>query len=439
MKKTIRHLSFVILLSAAFPALGQYQIINTASPLSTNIQVSSAYLTVPGYFTNAAYTASNPAAITVGDSWPTGAAKINSNFNYLQTSFAYLLNVPNLINTNALAEMAAFSAYLATNVSSGSVSLPSNVVYSVQTAIAFQTNNAYWHASNFLATVNGLYSWKIYGGSDGGNPPFNCPVSLVGSFNGSTWFLLTNGFWCSNTISVSLVTNGSPGDYYSFPADGGHQVTPGNAVLTTLTDWSHAGQLGVAANLAQMATTNYVANAIANASSSFATATTNATTTTTYMIAGQPIFTTAQLQTWGQPIWTGLDATGTNFLIQLMTTNISGFTLQSNTDLGLLNGWQTDTNYTMVSASGTNTITIPINYAVPSTCFRIIKNTASTLTIWPTLSVPSGTLYPSNAWSLASITNAMPNFSFWTGNSNGQALVTLSLSNGVVRYLQILR
>jgi hypothetical protein len=53
---------------------------------------------------------------------------------------------------------------------------------------------------------------------------------------------------------------------------------------------------------------------------------------------------------------------------------------------------------------------------------------------------PVGTIYPSTPWNLAAITNAMTakGMSFWTGNSNGQALVTLSLSNGVVRYLQSL-
>ena len=43
----------------------------------------------------------------------------------------------------------------------------------------------------------------------------------------------------------------------------------------------------------------------------------------------------------------------------------------------------------------------------------------------------AGTVYPSNTWNLAAITNAMPNYSFWVGNSNGQALVSVYLANGV--------
>lgn len=50
-----------------------------------------------------------------------------------------------------------------------------------------------------------------------------------------------------------------------------------------------------------------------------------------------------------------------------------------------------------------------------------------------------GTIYASNTWNLTTITSAMPNFSTWVGNSNGCCQVTLSLSNGVVRYLQTLQ
>ena len=55
------------------------------------------------------------------------------------------------------------------------------------------------------------------------------------------------------------------------------------------------------------------------------------------------------------------------------------------------------------------------------------------------LLAPGGVVYAPWSWSLAAITNTMPNFGIWQGNSNGSCLVTLSLSNGVVRYLQVLR
>lgn len=52
----------------------------------------------------------------------------------------------------------------------------------------------------------------------------------------------------------------------------------------------------------------------------------------------------------------------------------------------------------------------------------------------------AGQFFRSNTWDLFSVTNALAGFGpgkhYWTGNSNGQALVTLSYSNGVVRYIR---
>jgi hypothetical protein len=49
-----------------------------------------------------------------------------------------------------------------------------------------------------------------------------------------------------------------------------------------------------------------------------------------------------------------------------------------------------------------------------------------------------GEIYTSNTWNIVSITNNMPNFSFQTANSNGQALVSISVSNGVTRIKQLM-
>jgi hypothetical protein len=48
-----------------------------------------------------------------------------------------------------------------------------------------------------------------------------------------------------------------------------------------------------------------------------------------------------------------------------------------------------------------------------------------------------GLIYGSNTWNIVSVTNRMPNFSFQTLNSNGQALVSVSVSNGVTRIKQL--
>jgi hypothetical protein len=48
-----------------------------------------------------------------------------------------------------------------------------------------------------------------------------------------------------------------------------------------------------------------------------------------------------------------------------------------------------------------------------------------------------GTIYPSNAWSLTTITSGMANASYWIGNSNGAALVSVSYSNGIATVKQL--
>jgi hypothetical protein len=135
-----------------------------------------------------------------------------------------------------------------------------------------------------------------------------------------------------------------------------------------------------------------------------------------------------------------LDGTGTNAALAIYTTNLtSGWIIESVTNLLYLNSWQTFTNYSMATNTGVVTFTIPINWSLDSQFFRARGNITNLFTVNAPIVATAGTYYPSNSFNLASITNSMGNFGFWTGNSNGQALVTLSLSNGVVRYLQVLK
>ncbi|MGH7971498.1 MAG: hypothetical protein ACREIC_22500, partial [Limisphaerales bacterium] len=50
---------------------------------------------------------------------------------------------------------------------------------------------------------------------------------------------------------------------------------------------------------------------------------------------------------------------------------------------------------------------------------------------------PTGDYFPSNTWNLAAITTGMTNGDFWIGNSNGQALVSVYLYNGVAYVKQL--
>src|ERR1035437_4660938 len=335
-------------------------------------------------------------------------------------------------------------AFLNTNSSGGTV--PTNIVLSSKQIITYTTNFASWSGSNFLARVNGLYSWFYYFGDDGGNPPMAIPASLVGSYTGTNgWFVITNGFSTTNLISVSIITNGAT-------ARGGTMVNPGGARLYSIDHFELLGKTNYYFGQHQRfdpptdgndaATKTYADALFANAfNNNFSTVISSNTTHLIYSFQNSTIFDMSSVMTWIQITNAGVDATGTNFAIGILQTNLSGgYVLQTSTNLALVAGWVPQTNgFTLSTNTGVVTFTIPINFAEDMRFWRVIKGSSSTAAFNVPRTLNGGTIYPSNAWNLASITNAMPNFSTWVGSSNGQAQVTLSLSNGVVRYLQSLR
>ena len=135
----------------------------------------------------------------------------------------------------------------------------------------------------------------------------------------------------------------------------------------------------------------------------------------------------------------GWDATGTNIL--LLTTNLpGGWFLETCTNITPPVTWNQTTNYTLSTNTGVITFTIPVNFSL-TTCFFRLRTGASVGAIFSApVSFNGGTIYPSNSWNLTTITNALASLGagkhYWLGNSNGQALVTLSYSNGVVRYIR---
>jgi hypothetical protein len=126
-----------------------------------------------------------------------------------------------------------------------------------------------------------------------------------------------------------------------------------------------------------------------------------------------------------------------------LTWNLSGTWQWDGTNLNCGVQYSSgDTNVQTVSAyfqiggvnPGTNALGMilsdPVNLVLTSAQIQAQRT--------PTNDVPVHAYQPtvqsylaSNTWSLFAITNGMPEYSFWTGNSNGRALVSLWLSNGV--------
>lgn len=128
-----------------------------------------------------------------------------------------------------------------------------------------------------------------------------------------------------------------------------------------------------------------------------------------------------------------IDGTGTNWAVSLAATNfVKGWQFQMSTNLALLTGFQLFTNYTLSTNSGVATFTVPM-YATPNTYafFRVAAPQLGALKSDYAHAFVLGTLYPSNTWNLAVITNGMAAGDIITVNSNGLKLVDVWLSNSV--------
>jgi hypothetical protein len=104
----------------------------------------------------------------------------------------------------------------------------------------------------------------------------------------------------------------------------------------------------------------------------------------------------------------------TNWSCHLPTTNLptGKWVVQMSTDLNLVNGFNTFTNWTSSTNAGVVTILIP-QYLTPFAYayFRIVSFGTGGATFYYPVNMVGGVDYPSNTWSLAVFTNGMANFS----------------------------
>lgn len=94
-----------------------------------------------------------------------------------------------------------------------------------------------------------------------------------------------------------------------------------------------------------------------------------------------------------------------------------------------------NTNGFILLAASVQTTRAPQGAIAPATSVQTGPGSTSFVSSG---SVTAGMIWPSNSWSIATITNTVPNFAYGTFSSNGQALVTVQVTNGVVRIVQAL-
>lgn len=138
--------SLFILLSLVSRQLSpaQLQLIDLTTP-HTNVTINSALLSIPNLCTNASYTASNPAAVTLGDSWNTVGGKINSSFNFCSNQFNLVLNLQNEVVSNWQACLVSLS-----NLTSNTAATNGRII----AALNLVSNNFVMVSNNFAAVSN---------------------------------------------------------------------------------------------------------------------------------------------------------------------------------------------------------------------------------------------------------------------------------------------
>jgi len=276
----------------------------------------------------------------------------------------------------------------------------SNSVLSSQQFTIFASNYWTFASSNYVGRfTNGWTSISFNGGQAGGGGlsfPTNVFEQIWASTNGTSgWFVLTNFNNVTNTYSLAVVgAGGGLGSIVIQTIDHPENIGRTNGFYGQFTQFSDPLEPQDAAtkNYVDLTEQNMVAGQWQN---------TTDTNGYFHQIVSHFGGTAFDI---GFPTVTlynslSLDGTGTNLLLAIPQTNLpSAFVISSSTNLSLLNGWTTYTNYTISTNAGVVTFTIPIYPTQPEMFF------------WPrTAAIPTANLYApltiGNAFSLWVQTN----------------------------------
>lgn len=305
-----------------------------------------------------------------------------------------------------------------------------NLVLASKYLTLLNSNNFVFTGSNYLGSFPNLASWTINPPNVGGGGlslPTNAIENLYGSTNGGTsWFIITNQTPIAITVLLSVVgdSNSAPGSILlqalDHPELAGHVITY-DGQITSVADATGPKD---AVNLE---TLNVILGNRLNGQFVGSMDTNNVP----HSILAENGQTVIDIASPNSTLANNLSVSGTNLLLNIPVTNfITGWKITASTNLAQFYAWPVFTNYSISTNSGIVTFTIP-KPAFTTYYFWPQGPALNRVTITPPLTLLAGTLYPSNPWSLYTVTNQMVNGEFWTGNSNGLALISLYLSNGV--------
>ena len=370
----------------------------------------------------------------------------------------WMVNVSNIVSgsvtvTNTLTG-APGSAPTVTNLGSGIVAVlqftfppagsggsADNAVLSSQQFYWFATNAfVFSGTSNFITIASNYFGSTIEtplyvsGSSPGGFGSIMSasPYLLSGSYDGSTWFAITNGFSTTNQISLSIIcTNAGVGAIAIYGMD--HPELNGRTNSTFNQVWITADPVTPTdpVNKRYVDTLNQI-----NASTTWSSYQTNGFTHLRFNALGQTVqdisygFTIAPISP------ASIDATGTNITFRTSTTNLlTGWQLLTTTNLCL--PFTSTTAYSTNVSAGVCTFTIPVIPGLQAAFYAVAPIVSTINNLYGTVRANTGVFYPSNTWSIFAATNGMANGDWAIRNSNGVAMVAVGLSNGIVKFKQL--
>ena len=322
-----------------------------------------------------------------------------------------------------------------------------NSVLSSQQTTLLATNPFVFSGSNYLGSFSQMYAYSLNVPTVGGSgltpgQPLN-ETMMVSTNAGSTWFAITNNFSTTNAVMLSVVgdSNSAPGSVFIYGVDHaellgrtnsffGQSYAFADPVFSTdpvTLHWLQSYPVSVLAPKIQL-------------SSAWTLSTTNQSGTNHIYFDGfgQHAVDLADVVNYVLISSIALDASKTNILLGIYATNfVASSFIETCTNLTPPVVWQTVTNYTSVTNSGTITFTIPRALTVPVQFWRARGNAVNSFIVIPPITASAGVYHTSNTWSLFGITNTMANGGFWIGNSNGAALVSVQLSNGAAWIKQL--
>ena len=268
----------------------------------------------------------------------------------------------------------------------------SNAVLSSLEYVLTNVSPLNFSGSNYIGRVSQFYDWDLNTPMLGGGdlvPPTNEIEAVWLSYTGTNgWFLATNNVHINTNVSVSVVgTVGSSGSLVIYGID--HWELMGR----TNSYFGQCNAFPTPVNSTDAANKKYVDDSVANTLSPFLVSSVSNTFHVVLSRNGQTVFDLSSRGIW-IPI-AGLTADGSgNVLLTIAQTNLlSGWGIQSSTNLLLVNGWTAFSNFTLSTNSGVVTFTIPLDPTAPAQFFRAALPAQNTVSINAPVAIGALQLY----------------------------------------------